>query len=168
MTPRPSTAGKTVTKSKGFAFLEFTVKTGLQQALKLHHSQLEGRMINVELTAGGGGKSDARLAKVRERNKELHEQRASPSERTLHVITATDYTVQKKKLEKKKKGTDVEIGVQDLERPQRYSATSGVAQAPTKQRTWSVPEETDKLPQKRGSKKRLKALGTGVNAIPVG
>lgn len=76
---------------------------------------------------------------------------------------------QKKKLEKKKKGTDVEASVLDLERPQRYSATSGVAQAPSKKRTWSVPEETDVAPKKkRGSKKPPKALGTGVNAIPVG
>ena len=76
MTPK-SSAGKTTAKSKGFAFLEFSAKSGLQQALKLHHSQLEGRMINVELTAGGGGKSEARLNKLRERNKELHEQRVS-------------------------------------------------------------------------------------------
>lgn len=58
----------------------------------------------------------------------------------------------------------------DLERPQRYSATSGVAQAPSKKRTWSVPEEGDDEPKKkkRGSKKPSKAFGTGVNAIPVG
>ena len=43
-----------------------------------------------------------------------------------------------------------------------------------KKRTWSVPEETDEAPagKKRGSKKGkkrlLKPLGTGVNAIPVG
>ena len=34
-------------------------------------------MINVELTAGGGGKSETRLAKVRERNKALLVQRVS-------------------------------------------------------------------------------------------
>lgn len=153
MTPKPSATGRPVNKSKGFAFLEFSEKSGLQQALKLHQSQLEGRMINVELTAGGGGKSEARLAKVRERNKELHEQR-------------------KKKLEKgkRKKQGDAEATVLDLERPQRYSATSGVAQAPSKKRTWSVPEEGDAegKKKKRGSKKPPKALGTGVNAIPVG
>ena len=36
---------------------------------------LEGRMINVELTAGGGGNSGLRLEKVRERNKALLGQR---------------------------------------------------------------------------------------------
>ena len=79
MTPKPSATSRPTAKSKGFAFLEFTNKQGLQQALKLHHSELEGRKINVELTAGGGGKSEHRIAKVKERNKELHEQRVSPT-----------------------------------------------------------------------------------------
>lgn len=77
ITPKATTPGRPVTKSKGCAFLEFTAKPGLQQALKLHQSSLEGRLINVELTAGGGGKSDSRIAKLKERNKELHEQRVS-------------------------------------------------------------------------------------------
>jgi hypothetical protein len=38
---------------------------------------LDDRMINVELTAGGGGKSEARLGKLRERNKALIGQRVS-------------------------------------------------------------------------------------------
>lgn len=75
MTPKPSAPGKPVAKSKGCAFLEFTSKPALQTALKLHQSSLEGRMINVELTAGGGGKSEGRMAKLKVRNKELHEQR---------------------------------------------------------------------------------------------
>lgn len=36
---------------------------------------LEGRMVNVELTAGGGGKSEKRMEKLRERNKSLLGQR---------------------------------------------------------------------------------------------
>lgn len=47
----------------------------LQQGLKLHHSQLDGRQINVELTAGGGGKGMTRMKKLKERNKELEGQR---------------------------------------------------------------------------------------------
>lgn len=72
-----STSGSQRFKSKGCAFLEFTHRNALQQALKLHQSTLEGRMINVELTAGGGGKGGTRLAKVRERNKALLVQRVS-------------------------------------------------------------------------------------------
>jgi nucleolar protein 6 len=74
---RTSTSGSQRSNSKGCAFLEFTHRNALQQALKLHQSTLEGRMINVELTAGGGGKGGTRLAKVRERNKALLAQRVS-------------------------------------------------------------------------------------------
>ena len=62
-------------KSKGCAFLEFKHRGALQQGLKLHHSQLDGRQINVELTAGGGGKGTTRMKKLKERNKELEGQR---------------------------------------------------------------------------------------------
>lgn len=74
LTPK-STGGKPKIKSKGCAFLEFTHRNALQQGLKMHQSELDGRMINVELTAGGGGKSESRLEKVRERNKQLLGQR---------------------------------------------------------------------------------------------
>jgi nucleolar protein 6 len=73
VTTRPGAESKS--KSKGCAFLEFSARQALQAALRLHQSELDGRRINVELTAGGGGKSDARLAKVKERNKHLGAQR---------------------------------------------------------------------------------------------
>ena len=64
------------------------------------------------------------------------------------------------------------MGLKDLVKSQRYSATSGVEKAPTVKRTWSVPEgdEEDKQKKKRGSKSKKggRSLGTGVNAIPVG
>jgi nucleolar protein 6 len=76
LTPKSSpVAGKPSRKSKGCAFLEFSHRNALQQALKLHQSDLDGRMINVELTAGGGGSSENRLTKLRRRNKELLGQR---------------------------------------------------------------------------------------------
>lgn len=77
MTPKAVPGGRAVTKSKGCAFLEFSHRNALQQALKLHQSELEGRNINVELTAGGGGKSEGRLEKLKKRNRELHEQRVN-------------------------------------------------------------------------------------------
>lgn len=77
MTPKPSATGRSSTKSKGFAFVEFVNKKALQEGLKLHHTELQGRMINVELTAGGGGKSEGRITKLKTRNKELFEQRVS-------------------------------------------------------------------------------------------
>ncbi|KAH9837006.1 uncharacterized protein C8Q71DRAFT_857333 [Rhodofomes roseus] len=154
LTQKATPNGRQATKSKGCAFLEFTVKSALQQALKLHQSELDGRMINVELTAGGGGKSETRIEKVKKRNKELHEQR-------------------RKRLEKetKKPKADVDAGSMHVPRPQRYSATSGVEQVPLKKRTWTIGEPDDedaaKKSKKRG-KRPPRALGTGVNAIPVG
>ncbi|KAG6911596.1 hypothetical protein DXG01_011899 [Tephrocybe rancida] len=156
LTPK-STAGKPTHKSKGCAFLEFTHRNALQQALKLHQSDLDGRMINVELTAGGGGKGEGRLEKVRERNKQLLGQRKEKIEK----LVATDATAIPTMPDK----------------PQRYSATSGIEQAPTTRRTWTVGDVDDgethrggrkhaKRPSK--SKPSGKTWGTGVNAIPVG
>ncbi|KAH8102568.1 hypothetical protein BXZ70DRAFT_1063351 [Cristinia sonorae] len=151
-TPKPSETSRPSTKSKGFAFLEFENKASLQQALKLHHSQLEGRNINVELTAGGGGKSESRLAKLKTRNKELHDQRVKRIQKQNSKIPAAK--------------EDAEI---DL-KPQRHSSTSGVAYTPTTKRTWTVgntTEENEKRKKVRG-KKPPRPQGTGVNAIPVG
>ena len=64
--------------------------------------------------------------------------------------------------------------------PQRYSATSGIAQAPLTKRTWTVGGVEDdgaghrggqkhaKGDRKRGGRSKGKDWGTGVNAIPVG
>ncbi|KAH9995993.1 hypothetical protein BJV77DRAFT_1066008 [Russula vinacea] len=56
LTPKVTRAGATTVaksnKSKGCAFLEFTARPALQAALRLHQSELDGRRINVELTAG--------------------------------------------------------------------------------------------------------------------
>ncbi|KAK4705377.1 nucleolar protein 6, partial [Phenoliferia sp. Uapishka_3] len=70
LTPKPNPQS-TVSKSKGCAFLEFQKSTSLQAALRLHESEMSGRKINVELTAGGGGNSDARKAKIEESRKRL-------------------------------------------------------------------------------------------------
>nr|VWO94265.1 Glucanase (EC [Ganoderma boninense] len=164
MTPKPSHALKPTAKSKGFAFVEFSHQGALQQGLKLHQSELEGRKINVELTAGGGGNSENRLEKVKQRNKELHDQRKK------QLLKGNS------KKKKKSQGVDEGEGEDEvqMDRPQRYSATSGVDQIPFKKRTWSIAEERDealagkKRGSKKGKKRPPKPLGTGVNAIPVG
>ncbi|KAI0801021.1 hypothetical protein C8Q74DRAFT_1364672 [Fomes fomentarius] len=181
MTSKPADKPKPTLKSKGFAFVEFTHRNALQQGLKLHQSELEGRKINVELTAGGGGKSEARIEKVKKRNRELHEQRVRP---TIYLSISWSLSDLFQKIQVLKRSTTrktSEIGSEapeqevQTERPQRYSATSGVDQMPFKKRTWSIPEAGDDegaSGKKRGSKKGKKwlpkALGTGVNAIPVG
>ncbi|KAH9816989.1 putative RNA-binding protein [Teratosphaeria destructans] len=92
-------------KSKGFAFLEFDGYDRMKTCLKLyHHSEFdpatyEGeknaagaqqggrgkkakgpRKINVELTAGGGGKTEGRREKIKAKNVRLEEQRQRRAE----------------------------------------------------------------------------------------
>ncbi|KAK5136171.1 hypothetical protein LTR08_004008 [Meristemomyces frigidus] len=85
-------------KSKGFAFIEFQAFDRMKTCLKLfHHSMFDpaeldkaatntsssdgrrilkgGRQINVELTAGGGGKNEGRMEKIKVKNVRLEEQR---------------------------------------------------------------------------------------------
>ncbi|KAJ7070810.1 hypothetical protein C8F01DRAFT_1206491 [Mycena amicta] len=148
-TPKPA-SGKPTVKSKGCAFVEFTHRNALQQGLKLHQSELEGRRINVELTVGGGGKGDARIQKLKDRNKSLHGERKD----RLEKLAQTDPT----------------LGATP-ERPQRFSATSGLEQTPLKRRTWTIGDaDDDEMHRggKRHTKARKKQWGTGVNAIPVG
>lgn len=156
LTPKPKPGSTQRAKSKGCAFLEFTHRNALQQALKLHQSMLEDRMINVELTAGGGGNSGSRLEKVRERNKALLVQR-------------------KDRVEKDKSNSDQKTFPSMPDKPQRYSKTSGLEQKLLVKRTWTVEDEVDDGKTRRGGKKhakgsktRVKDWGTGVNAIPVG
>lgn len=66
-----SSATTTKEKSRGCAFLEFSKASGLQSALRLHHSVLEGRKINVELSAGGGGNTASRVKKLKAKNAKL-------------------------------------------------------------------------------------------------
>lgn len=73
-----STMGPT---SRGIAFVEFPNSTLLQQALKLHHTDIDGRRINVELTAGGGGSGQARKEKIEARQGRLGEQREKRAEK---------------------------------------------------------------------------------------
>lgn len=168
LTPKPSTSAKPLHKSKGCAFLEFSHRNALQQALKLHQSVLEGRMINVELTAGGGGKSEKRIRKLNDRNKGLLGQRVGSSWRCEMLA---DGTFQKERVEKITLEKTTVPTMPD--RPQRYSTTSGIGQIPLARRTWTV-GDVDNSERNRGGKRhtkgrsRGKMWGTGVNAIPVG
>jgi nucleolar protein 6 len=60
---------------QGFAFLEFDSAPALEKALRCHHTLLLKRKINVELTAGGGGKSENRMGKIKKRNEGLEVER---------------------------------------------------------------------------------------------
>lgn len=65
---------------KGIAFLEFDndskeIQSKMELALRLHHSTMNNRKINVELTVGGGGNSENRLSKLKEKNSKVLEER---------------------------------------------------------------------------------------------
>ncbi|KAI5957932.1 NOP6 [Candida theae] len=67
-----------VRPEKGIAFLEFDndtqeIQSKMELALRMHHSELRTRRINVELTVGGGGNSEARLQKLKEKNEKKDE-----------------------------------------------------------------------------------------------
>jgi nucleolar protein 6 len=60
---------------QGFAFVEFETVPDIEKALRCHHTIFMGRKINVELTAGGGGRGENRMAKIKMRNETLTEER---------------------------------------------------------------------------------------------
>lgn len=132
----------------------------------------------MELTVGGGGKSEQRLRKVKGRNKELDDQRVSANTLSFEDTRVDVDDSQKKRAEKQatsSKGNKSQIPAIP-ERPQRFSTTSGMEQTAAGKRTWTVGDvedgETHRGGRKhtRGKKGKPKGrdLGTGVNAIPVG
>jgi nucleolar protein 6 len=56
---------------RGCAFVEFKSFEGMKIALSLHHSDLKGRRINVEMTAGAGGNSEKRKEKIKKKNEKF-------------------------------------------------------------------------------------------------
>lgn len=65
---------------KGIAFMEFDNDTKEIQhkmgvALGMHHSTMGNRKINVELTVGGGGNSETRVTKLKEKNEKARTDR---------------------------------------------------------------------------------------------
>lgn len=69
-----------IRKEKGIAFLEFDsdnkeIQSKMDHALAMHHLVFRKRKINVELTVGGGGNSEARTQKLKDKNDKLEEER---------------------------------------------------------------------------------------------
>ncbi|KAK2743401.1 hypothetical protein FQN57_004866 [Myotisia sp. PD_48] len=73
-------------KGRGFAFVEFSSFDRMKTCLKLYHGasfddgKSPARKIKVELTAGGGGSSENRKAKILEKNQKLNLERARDAE----------------------------------------------------------------------------------------
>lgn len=88
-------------RTKGCGFIEFKTAAALQKALRLHHSPISSepdsshqsaetnypkgktRKINIELTAGGGGKSENRMKKIHQSQLRLSKQRDKLLERKI-------------------------------------------------------------------------------------
>lgn len=69
-----------IRKEKGIAFLEFDndnqeIQSKMDTALRMHHLVIRNRKINVELTVGGGGNSEFRQQKLKEKNAKFDEER---------------------------------------------------------------------------------------------
>lgn len=61
-----------------------------QKALNLHHSTLDGRKINVEITCGGGGKGQTRKKKLEERKTKFLRGRKRKSKSTKVIPKSMD------------------------------------------------------------------------------
>ncbi|KAJ8307384.1 hypothetical protein KUTeg_015468 [Tegillarca granosa] len=58
-------------KSRGFAYIEFKDRISHGIALRLHHTTMNGKKINVEFTSPGSGKSEKRKEKLKQKNNAL-------------------------------------------------------------------------------------------------
>ncbi|KAI9316493.1 hypothetical protein BX666DRAFT_1878400 [Dichotomocladium elegans] len=74
---------------KGFAFVEFKDSQQLTSALGLHRSKFKSKPINVELTAGGGGTSDARKEKLKQKNERLQQERLAERQKNIEALKKT-------------------------------------------------------------------------------
>ncbi|KAJ8662069.1 hypothetical protein O0I10_002401 [Lichtheimia ornata] len=82
---------KDTNEPKGFAFVEFKDSETLNAALALHRSKFKKKQINVELTAGGGGKSQARKDKLKEKNDRLQKERLANNRKGANKEPASSY-----------------------------------------------------------------------------
>ncbi|TIB66715.1 hypothetical protein E3Q18_04386 [Wallemia mellicola] len=137
--------GKWQAKSKGAAFLEWNTVDALQKALKYHHTHLGKRSINVELSAGGGGKSQNRMQKISARNKDLDVQRSK---------------IYNKKIGPAKEAHKAEMAEKGGKA--RDSTTSGAAPKPKPAPAYKAQAQAQSVPSKSTYKP------SGANNIPLG
>lgn len=70
-------------RSKGMAFVEVKDPELMYECLKLHHTYLDGRRMNLERSAGGGKNSDGRKDKIKQYRKEQEEYMSQTVEKIL-------------------------------------------------------------------------------------
>ena len=78
----------------------------VQRALQLHHSELGGRQINVELTAGGGGgKSELRKQRIKHKNEALTKERKAMRDKQSNRHHSDDAAQQAQQQQHSSEGT---------------------------------------------------------------
>ncbi|PKS09370.1 hypothetical protein jhhlp_003984 [Lomentospora prolificans] len=108
------------TKCRGCAFIDFTSSKDMRTCLdKMHHSTFNDgiskpRKINVELTAGGGGKTSNRMDKIKRKNEKLNANRLKRIEQ------------EKEEKKHKAKETNGNGGAEDSMHPSRRARLPGV------------------------------------------
>lgn len=85
-------------KPRGMAFVETTDPELLYALLKLHHTQLDGRRINVERTAGGKASSETRKVKLLQLRKEQENHMAETVDKMMSDYL-TSGEIQEKELD---------------------------------------------------------------------
>ena len=71
--------------SRGTAFIEFDSESDVHTALRLHHSVMNGRRINVERTVGGGGSVEKR----KQRLSDLRSRQGHQMQQTVETLIRT-------------------------------------------------------------------------------
>ncbi|KAH8920404.1 hypothetical protein BT69DRAFT_1352405 [Atractiella rhizophila] len=138
-----------------FAFAEFTEKTALQSALRLHGTTLGKTKIRVELTAGGGGNSEGRKGKIVEHRKRLEEQRQRRAEQAK---------------EKESEAPDGDGEGEEKQQGKKESKDGAVSKAKKREEKRRMKFKAEGQSGER-PKKKLKAFkpsGSGANALPLG
>ncbi|KNC49956.1 uncharacterized protein AMSG_06266 [Thecamonas trahens ATCC 50062] len=80
-------------KSKGCGFIEFSSPSALHAAVvHVHHSKLHGRVINVELTAGGGGKAAKRQEKILVKNIKFRKEVRAAAKRKHNADNSAEHS----------------------------------------------------------------------------
>lgn len=150
-------AADTTIRSKGCAFVEFTSASALQKSLNLHHTVFGGRSINVELTAGGGGKSDKRTSRIQEKNTKLEEER-----KKLHEKYIGPQNEERKKEIEGKRARGEEVGP-----PRKKVREGGVGEAQWGSRGDSAAAAATSGPGQKGSRRQPKWMASGANAVRI-
>lgn len=147
-------AADTTIRSKGCAFLEFQTAPALQKALGLHHTLFGGRTINVELTAGGGGKGAGRQKKIEEKNIKLDEERKKLHEK--YVVPSNE--------ERKKKGEEKRERGEEVGPPRKKVRKGDEGEAQWGKRGGAPPAPHGGAAG-GGAKKQPRWMASGANAV---